>query len=244
MVPERIANQYQQFCRETCFKPFSRSTMVRVLSSCGATVSGCSTYKAPILRRCYLRGLWCYQLRNKIIMFTITTVTIESDNQRRSNSFDMGEIDSELWERTPRFHQFLTASVSNPSQARNIFKKGTVLITPMWDASCQLIFAHSEQTSATCHLRSIILKGGLKKVGFKRLSPLYNCIGYNATNIMSENFGKDFDAEQKVWKNTVEEDVKKDNNPTESKAREDGNNEAIKEANAYLIQHRQTMHPS
>ena len=157
----------------------------------------------------------------------------------------MGEIDSELRERTPRFHQFLTASVSNPSHARNIFKKGTAL-TPMCDAACQLFSTYNEQMSATRRLKSVILKkGGLKKVGFKRLSPLYNCMGYNATNTMFEKFGKDFDGELKVWKNSVEEDLSKENNLMDivSKAREDGNNEAIKEANANLIQHRQAMRP-
>ena len=38
MIPERIAAQYHQFCRESNFEPFSRSTMLRVLESCGATV--------------------------------------------------------------------------------------------------------------------------------------------------------------------------------------------------------------
>ena len=36
--PERIVAQYNQYCEEVGFKPFSRSTMVRILSSCTATV--------------------------------------------------------------------------------------------------------------------------------------------------------------------------------------------------------------
>ncbi|KAJ7380652.1 hypothetical protein OS493_007017 [Desmophyllum pertusum] len=76
------------------------------------------------------------------------------------------KIDNELKERTPRFHQFITASVSNPSHARN--------------------------------------RGGLKKVGLQRLSSLYNCMGYKATNTMFEKFGNDFDRDLKVWKEAVE----------------------------------------
>ena len=38
MIPERIVAQYTQYCKEVDFTPFSRSTMLRVLSSCGATV--------------------------------------------------------------------------------------------------------------------------------------------------------------------------------------------------------------
>ena len=38
MMPERIAAQYTQYCKEVNFKPFSRSTMLCVLSSCAATV--------------------------------------------------------------------------------------------------------------------------------------------------------------------------------------------------------------
>ena len=38
MIPERIVAQYTQYCKEVNFTPFSRSTMLRVLSSCAATV--------------------------------------------------------------------------------------------------------------------------------------------------------------------------------------------------------------
>ena len=36
MIPERIMAQYNQYCEEVGFKPFSRSTMVCILSSCTA----------------------------------------------------------------------------------------------------------------------------------------------------------------------------------------------------------------
>lgn len=38
MIPERVVAQYTQFCKENNFTPFSRSTMLRILSSCAATV--------------------------------------------------------------------------------------------------------------------------------------------------------------------------------------------------------------
>ena len=38
MIPQRITDQYRQFCSETNFVPFSTSTMLRILSSCTATV--------------------------------------------------------------------------------------------------------------------------------------------------------------------------------------------------------------
>ncbi|KXJ11458.1 hypothetical protein AC249_AIPGENE89 [Exaiptasia diaphana] len=38
MVPQRIVAQYRQYCTEQSFEPFSESTMLRVLSSCSATV--------------------------------------------------------------------------------------------------------------------------------------------------------------------------------------------------------------
>ena len=38
MIPQRITKQYHQFCSETKFTPFSTSTMLRILSSCTATV--------------------------------------------------------------------------------------------------------------------------------------------------------------------------------------------------------------
>ena len=38
LIPERIVAQYKQYCEEVEFTPFSRSTMLRILSSCSATV--------------------------------------------------------------------------------------------------------------------------------------------------------------------------------------------------------------
>ena len=38
MIPQRITDQYRQFCSETNFTPFSTLTMLRILSSCTATV--------------------------------------------------------------------------------------------------------------------------------------------------------------------------------------------------------------
>ena len=37
MIPERVVAQYTQFCKENNFTPFSRSTILRILSSCAAT---------------------------------------------------------------------------------------------------------------------------------------------------------------------------------------------------------------
>ena len=38
MIPDRIVRQYQQYCDETEFKPFGRTTMLNILSACSATV--------------------------------------------------------------------------------------------------------------------------------------------------------------------------------------------------------------
>lgn len=38
VIPQRIVQQYQQYCIESDFKPFGSSTMLRILSCCSATV--------------------------------------------------------------------------------------------------------------------------------------------------------------------------------------------------------------
>ena len=38
MIPQRIAEQYTDFCQETGFLPFSKRTMLRILSECSASV--------------------------------------------------------------------------------------------------------------------------------------------------------------------------------------------------------------
>lgn len=37
MISQRIVDQYIEYCTETNFKPFSKSTMLRILSACTAT---------------------------------------------------------------------------------------------------------------------------------------------------------------------------------------------------------------
>lgn len=120
-------------------------------------------------------------------------------------SFEWKNMNAELIERAPRFHQFLTASVNNPSHARNVHKKESALVPPMCDAACQLISVYNEDMDATRRLKSVLLKkAGLKKVGFKRLSAINNCMGYNSTSRMFENFGTDFDKKLEMWKHEME----------------------------------------
>ncbi|XP_078349668.1 uncharacterized protein LOC144634549 [Oculina patagonica] len=38
MIPSRLVRQYQAYCQETGFKPFGAATMLRILSTCSATV--------------------------------------------------------------------------------------------------------------------------------------------------------------------------------------------------------------
>lgn len=125
--------------------------------------------------------------------------------------FAWNDVHKELKERTPVFLGFVEAAVRNPSQSRNVIKKDDVLIPPMCDAACHLVSIFNEGMSAVRRIKSIILKkAGLKKVGFKRMSTTYTCLGYNSTIKIFESFGKDFDAKLLMWKSQVEEDVKKE----------------------------------
>ena len=38
LIPERITQQYYQLCKETGFAPMSKSTLLRVLDACSASV--------------------------------------------------------------------------------------------------------------------------------------------------------------------------------------------------------------
>lgn len=94
-------------------------------------------------------------------------------------SLKWDEVNNELNDRCPLFHKFLTASVSNPSQTRNIHKKDEAILPPMLDAGCQLISVFNSDLDATRRIKSVVLKkGGLKKVGFKRFVGIIIMLNY------------------------------------------------------------------
>ena len=78
----------------------------------------------------------------------------------------------------------------------------------MLDAGCQLISEFNSDLDATGRVKSIILKkGGLKKIGFKRLCSLNICLSYNSTNTLMEKLGQGFDRIILGWKDEVEKGV-------------------------------------
>ena len=161
-------------------------------------------------------------------------------------SFEWNNMNAELTKRTPRFHQFITAAVNNPSHARNVHKKEAALVPPMCDAACQLIAIFNEDMNAIRRLKSVLLKkAGLKKVGFQRLSAVKNCIRYNFTSRMFENFGTDFDKKLKMWKNEMEADAQREKDllATLQSAEQENDIDATRKAEAELNVHRKEMHP-
>lgn len=159
--------------------------------------------------------------------------------------FSWNNVFAELREQAPVFLQFIQASVQNPSHSRNVHNKGDALIPPMCDAACQLIAVFNEGMCTSRRIKSVILKkGGLKKVGFKWLAPIYMCMGYNSTNKMFEDFGRDFDFKLLQWKSEVEEGVAKEEILSAiSPLQGDGSDEEIKLETERLKLHGESMHP-
>ncbi len=196
------------------------------------------------------------EIKSESLLVIYHNVTIEIQDLRATSNqsllrktskedlkkFAWSDVHNELKDRTPVFLGFVEAAVRNPSQARNLQKKDDVLIPPMCDAACHLVSVFNEGMSAVRRIKSIILKkAGLKKVGFKRLSPTYMCMGYNSTIKMFESFGKDFDSELLMWKSQVEKDVEKEKELLTNLNHCD--DESSREAaNESLRKHREDMH--
>lgn len=160
-------------------------------------------------------------------------------------SLKWSDIYEELSKRCPLFLKFLLASVSNPSQSRNVHKKGEALHPPMLDAGCQLFSVSNSDLDATRRVKSIVLKkGGLKKIDFKRLASLHTCLSYNSTNTLMEKLGQGYDSKLVDWKEEVELGVKREADIFESlKQTQTAENEnQIKEREADLHTQRAFMH--
>jgi hypothetical protein len=172
---------------------------------------------------------------------------LRSTSKEQLIAFSWEKLHEEMKERAPMFLQFLNASISNPSQSRNINKRTETLLAPMLNAGSELVSIFNEDMNAVRKIKSIILKkGGLKKVSFIRLSPLYVCMGYKSTNKMLEDFGKDFDAQLKEWKKEVENGVSKENelmSNVESLETQNESETRVEEAKLELRKHRAEMHP-
>ena len=170
---------------------------------------------------------------------------LRQKEKNQLTSLNWNAINTELKDRCPSFHKFLSASVSNPSQTRNKHKKGEAILPAMLDAGCQLISVFNADLDATRRVKSIILKkGGLKKVGFKRMSSLNSCLSYDATATMMEGLGDGYDRKLLEWKEEIEKGVKDENELLACvEAAPDNDQNLIAQCQSALVTHRDTMHP-
>lgn len=89
-------------------------------------------------------------------------------------------------------------------------------------------------------------KGGLEKIGFKRLASLNTCLSNNSTITLIEKLGHGYDSRLLEWKEEVERGVKREVEILKSvkEAQTAGNENQVKEREAELHSHRQSMHQS
>lgn len=107
------------------------------------------------------------------------------------------------------FEVFRMCNKESLSRYKKKLKTLEALTCPILDAGCHLISVFNEDMNLIRKIKSTILKkGGLKKVGFLRLSPLYICMGHEATSNLFETAGKGFDKSLNEWKLQVEKDAK------------------------------------
>ena len=158
------------------------------------------------------------ELKNEVVSVVCKQVTQEisglcsksnplllrSKSEELAN-FSWEKLHEEIEARAPLFLRFLVASTSNSSHSRNKQKRQDTLLQPLLHAGCQLVSIFNQEMNAVRKIVSIILKkGGLKKVTFMRLSPLYVCMGYKTVTKLLYDFGTQFDEVLLIWKDEVE----------------------------------------
>jgi hypothetical protein len=171
---------------------------------------------------------------------------LRSKSKEELANFSWEKLHEEIEARAPLFLRFLVASTSNSSHSRNKKKRQDTLLQPLLHAGCQLVSIFNQEINAVRKIVSIILKkGGLKKVAFMRLSPLYVCMGYKTVTKLLYEFGTQFDEVLLRWKDEVEEGERKESELLSVvQYRKSKNDPRLEEAEHALENHRATMHPS
>ena len=143
----------------------------------------------------------------KVLCLKRTNSVLRQTDLRSLIILKWDTILSEWTEKAPTFKKTLLGITSNPSHQRNKLKKEDELKRGIVSAGCKLLSVYNRELNAVQHVVSLVLlKGGCKKSAFTRLNSINDCLSYQATLNIADNFADTWTYEIKTWTKQIEDD--------------------------------------
>ena len=129
---------------------------------------------------------------------------------------EMEDLRNFTWEKVmkewqimaPNFVKLLFTCSENPSQLKNAKKTRESIVPAVVSAGCILLQAYNQELSAFQYLTSIyLLKGGAKKILFRRFLPIGLCVAYTTILEKTSEIGEMWQDIIFDWKERIESEV-------------------------------------
>ncbi|XP_053398038.1 uncharacterized protein LOC123565316 [Mercenaria mercenaria] len=137
---------------------------------------------------------------------------LRSKTEDELSAFSWSLLSEEMNKTAPVFWQILQKSAYNPRQSLlNKTKTETYNIPGIGSVACKLVSLYNRELNAVQRMNSLcLLRGGAKKSAFRRLNATNDCLGYQSTLLMADQFGLRWESDLKKWVKQVDSDRKKE----------------------------------
>lgn len=135
---------------------------------------------------------------------------LRSTNVEDLVNFSWTKVAEELQASTPIFWRLIEKCAENPRQKTlNIRKNEEANLSGIASVACKILSLHNREMNTVKRLNSItLLKGGAKKSAFRRLNGTHDCMSYQSTLQMADDFGSGWEAKLMNWVHKVDEDIR------------------------------------
>ena len=202
-------NHYFQLEEELCVEDSENakySRLIEALSKENETVIVEEIWKIGALAE-NLRNRVFNDLKEKIryLCSKATNSILRDGIKDKLLTFSFKNVMNEWKDKAPLFNRFIMSVSVNPrTQVRNKLKKDDNVLQAQVSAGCKLLNIYNRDMKSLQQINNIILlKGGLKKSGFGRLSSTKDSQTYRATIDLTNRLAESWDDDMLRWQERV-----------------------------------------